>query len=411
MKKRLWSFLLALCMALTLLPFGALAAKDPTAYIPRIREVIKRSSETAYGTFFDLNQDGSPELIITEVSENHTSGTVNIVSAATPLLSQSIQCGDSRDDHSQACAIIVKFKDGAYGLLLHDVTYGDYAGTDADGYPYYWTHTSDQIYKAEENDLVEVTSGHSTLMETKPDKNGSYRYSKEDMSFFLWIGMRGRSVVEAEYDLWYQKNINTLEPLMTLSPFRQLDGIPGPELLAFLQTGFRDVPESQYYAEPVMWAAAQGITNGTAEAVFSPGEACTRGQVVTFLWRAAGEPKPERAENPFKDVKKGAYYYDAVLWAVEQGITNGTSETTFSPGEACTRGQVVTFLYRNAGTPAVKAKNPFKDVKKSAYYYDAVLWAVKNEITNGTSETAFSPDNTCTRGQIVTFLYRGLAEK
>ncbi len=171
---------------------------------------------------------------------------------------------------------------------------------------------------------------------------------------------------------------------------------------------FTDVLVSKFYAEPVLWAVNHDpqITNGTSPTTFSPEATCTRGQVVTFLWRAAGCPEPTSTKNPFKDVSKDAYYYKAVLWAVENGITNGTGENTFSPGNPCTRGQVVTFLSRSFGSQKVDAKNPFKDVKSGAYYYDAVLWAVKNEITNGTSETTFSPDQTCTRGQIVTFLYR-----
>ncbi len=173
---------------------------------------------------------------------------------------------------------------------------------------------------------------------------------------------------------------------------------------------FKDVKKDAYYYEPVLWAVNHDpqITNGTGPDTFSPDATCTRGQVVTFLWRAAGCPEPTSTKNPFKDVSKDAYYYKAVLWAVEQGITNGTGKDTFSPNAGCTRGQVVTFQYRANGSPKVSAKNPFKDVSKDAYYYDAVLWAVKNAITNGTSATTFSPNNTCTRGQIVTFLYRDM---
>ena len=169
---------------------------------------------------------------------------------------------------------------------------------------------------------------------------------------------------------------------------------------------FKDVKKDAYYYEPVLWAVENGITNGTSATTFSPDQTCTRGQVVTFLWRASGSPEPQSTKNPFKDVSKDAYYYKAVLWAVEQGITNGTSARTFSPNAPCTRAHVVTFLYRSEGAPKVSAKNPFKDVKSSEYFYDAVLWAVKNEITKGTSATTFSPGNPCTRGQIVTFLYR-----
>ena len=176
---------------------------------------------------------------------------------------------------------------------------------------------------------------------------------------------------------------------------------------------FPDVPLDAYYSEAVSWAVnhVPQITNGTAPTYFSPNATCTRAQVVTFLWRAMGEPEPEKSENPFMDVKEGQYYYKAVLWALEKGITTGTSADRFSPNSGCTRGQVVTFLHRAQGTPAPGSSvNPFTDVPAGQYYYDAVLWAVNHspQITNGTSATTFSPGATCTRGQIVTFLYRSM---
>ena len=132
-------------------------------------------------------------------------------------------------------------------------------------------------------------------------------------------------------------------------------------------------------------------------------------QVMTFLWRAAGCPEPSSRTNPFKDVVSGKFYYKAVLWAVEKGITNGTSATTFSPDEPCTRGQVVTFLHRYEGKPAPGSSTcPFTDVASGRFYYTAVLWAVNKGVTNGTSATTFSPDAPCTRGQVVTFLYRDM---
>ncbi len=172
---------------------------------------------------------------------------------------------------------------------------------------------------------------------------------------------------------------------------------------------FTDVNKKDYFYDPVMWAVYHDpqVTAGTSKTKFSPNATCTREQVVTFLWRAAGCPTPKTKTCPFKDVKKGDYYEKAVLWAVEKGITQGTSSTKFGVGQPCTRGQVVTFLCRAKGSPAPKtSKNPFKDVSKKDYYYSAVLWAVEKGITAGTSKTKFSPNDTCTRGQIVTFLYR-----
>ncbi len=169
---------------------------------------------------------------------------------------------------------------------------------------------------------------------------------------------------------------------------------------------FRDVERGFYY-EPLRWALANGITTGTSPNTFSPNGTCTRGQVVTFLWRTAGSPEPNSAENPFIDVAPGAFYYKAVLWAVENGITNGLSADSFGPAANCTRGQVVTFLYRFAGKPEVKAQtNPFADVGDTAFYYTPVLWAVENGVTNGITAVSFGPANMCTRAQVVTFLYR-----
>ena len=175
-------------------------------------------------------------------------------------------------------------------------------------------------------------------------------------------------------------------------------------------TGFVDVPASAYYADAVKWAVEKGITTGTSATTFSPEASCTRAQMVTFLWRAAGSPAPKATTTAFTDLDKSAYYYDAVLWAVEQGITTGTSATTFSPNATVTRGQTVTFLYRFAGQPAVSGSSSFTDVNSSDYYAAAVQWAKEQGITSGTSATTFSPTNDCTRGQIVTFLYRQLAK-
>ena len=170
---------------------------------------------------------------------------------------------------------------------------------------------------------------------------------------------------------------------------------------------FTDVKSTDWFCDPVIWAVENNITTGTSDTTFSPNASCTRGQIVTFLWRASGSPEPAGAGNPFRDVKASAYYYDAVLWAVEKGITTGTSATTFSPNDACTRKQIVTFLWRAQGNPKpTSAKNPFNDVESSDYFYDAVLWAVENSVTTGTSSTAFSPNAACTRGQCVTFLWR-----
>ena len=169
---------------------------------------------------------------------------------------------------------------------------------------------------------------------------------------------------------------------------------------------FHDVSRFDYFYDAVKWAAENGIASGTGRYTFSPNAVCTRAQTVTFLWRAAGSPLPRYRVCPFTDVQPSDYYYNAVLWAVEQGITTGLNATTFGPDVTVTRGQVATFLYRAASAAKPNTFNPFTDVKTTAYNYGAILWAYDNRITTGTSDTTFSPDAYCTRAQIVTFLYR-----
>lgn len=173
---------------------------------------------------------------------------------------------------------------------------------------------------------------------------------------------------------------------------------------------FIDVKTTDYFYNSVKWAVGKNITNGTSSTTFSPYKSCTRAEIVTFLWRAAGSPEPTTTRNPFRDVNAVTHssYYKAILWASQKGITSGTSATAFSPDQVCTRAQIVTFLYRYAGQPSGYYSNPFKDVSATseASYYNAVLWAVGKGITTGTSATTFSPYASCNRAEAVTFLYR-----
>ena len=172
---------------------------------------------------------------------------------------------------------------------------------------------------------------------------------------------------------------------------------------------FEDVSEDEFYYDAILWAVGEGITNGVTTTRFAPDDLTTRGQIVTFLWRAAGEPEPTNKDNPFTDVKAGDFCYKAVLWAVENGITNGVTKTTFAPNSNCTRAQAVTFLHRYLGQPESSIENPFTDVDSGEFYANAICWAVENGVTTGVTPTTFEPDSTCTRGQIVAFLYRALA--
>ena len=226
--------------------------------------------------------------------------------------------------------------------------------------------------------------------------------TKEGYTFTGWYaGPKGDTVVPKDtvftedttiYAHWKQAEPTPTDPTVPISP----------------HSGFKDVPDGAYFTEAVAWAVDKAVTQGTGADTFSPNATCTRGQVVTFLWRAAGSPAPAKTDNPFTDVDKSAYYADAVLWAVEKGITNGATADTFAPDQGCTRGQVVTFLHRFEETPAASGAAPFADVADSAYYAKAVAWAVEKNVTQGTGANTFSPDDTCTRGQIVTFLYRDM---
>ena len=232
---------------------------------------------------------------------------------------------------------------------------------------------------------VSVREGRDQTFTITPDK--SYAVSN--------VKIDGKSIGAVKsYTFENVRRTHTIEVI-----FMKANGNP--------QTGvFVDVATGSYYEDAVDWAVENGITQGTDDTHFSPDGICTRAQAVTFLWRAAGSPKPETRTMPFTDVPAGSYYYDAVLWAVENDITKGTSDTTFSPNMTCTRAQIVAFLWRSEKSPAAGTANPFADVKSAAYYADAVLWAAKKDITKGTTNTTFSPDADCTRAQIVTFLWR-----
>lgn len=232
---------------------------------------------------------------------------------------------------------------------------------------------------------VSVREGRDQTFTITPDKDYAVANVKID----------GKSIGAVKsYTFENVRRTHTIEVI-----FMKANGNP--------QTGvFVDVATGSYYEDAVDWAVENGITKGTDDIHFSPDGICTRAQAVTFLWRTAGSPKPETRAMPFTDVPVGSYYYDAVLWAVENGITKGTSDTTFSPNMTCSRAQIVAFLWRSEKSPAAGTANPFADVKSTAYYADAVLWAVKENITKGTTSTTFSPNADCTRAQIVTFLWR-----
>ena len=261
-----------------------------------------------------------------------------------------------------------------------------YNGGGGSGYSYYTIKaTAGAGGSISPSGSVSVREGRDQTFTITPDKGYAVANVKID----------GKSIGAVKsYTFENVRRTHTIEVI-----FMKANGTP--------QTGvFVDVATGGYYEDAVDWAVENGITKGTDDTHFSPDGICTRAQAVTFLWRAAGSPKPETRTMPFTDIPAGSYYYDAVLWAVENGITKGTSNTTFSPNMTCSRAQIVAFLWRSEKSPAAGTANPFADVKSTAYYADAVLWAVKEDITKGTTNTTFSPDADCTRAQIVTFLWR-----
>ena len=261
-----------------------------------------------------------------------------------------------------------------------------YNGGGGSGYSYYTIKaTAGAGGSISPSGNVSVREGRDQTFTITPDKGYAVANVKID----------GKSIGAVKsYTFENVRRTHTIEVI-----FMKANGTP--------QIGvFVDVATGSYYEDAVDWAVENGITKGTDDTHFSPDGICTRAQAATFLWRAAGSPKPETRTMPFTDVPAGSYYYDAVLWAVENGITKGTSNTTFSPNMTCTRAQIVAFLWRSEKSPAAGTANLFVDVKSTAYYADAVLWAVKEDITKGTTNTTFSPDADCTRAQIVTFLWR-----
>ena len=382
MKKRILPLLLAVLMVCALLPFGAYAA-DLSPYKSLIRDVAYTDD---YGLLKDLNGDGVEELfmMLSDADGNPYGVVYTIANGAVKKLIEA-----PYTNVASGYSDIGIVSSGNYAFVVTTKETNTDAGS-FNGKGVYWNDGVLTYYQLSNGSLQQTdVMRYKLLMEY--DSN----------QFFVdrsTITYNGRTISGDEMNAVFARVDDNM-----------LDVYPMQQVYDAVQGFFQDVPADQYYAVPVGWALDHGITTGTSSVDFSPTASCTRGQVVTFLWRAAGKPAPTSTRNPFGDVKPSDYFYNAVLWAVEKGITNGTSATTFSPNDPCTRGQVVTFLWRYSGMPKTGGSNPFYDVSAGAYYYDAVLWAVGHNVTNGVSATAFGPDQTCTRAQIVTFLYRAIA--
>ena len=242
------------------------------------------------------------------------------------------------------------------------------------------------------------------LIETEPE-NPFTDTSKSDYFYdaVLWAADKG--ITSGVTDTLFAPNVSCTRAQMVTFLWRAA-GSPAPKSA---ETPFTDVNKGDYFYDAVLWAVEQGIASGVTGTAFAPGRGCTRAQLVTFLWRANGSPEPSEKENPFTDVSPDSYYYKAVLWAVEQGITSGVTKTAFAPDRVCTRAQAAVLLWRAEGSPAASGTHDFRDVAEGAYYTDAVAWAVESGVTQGTTSTTFEPGTTCTRAQIMTFLHRAMA--
>ena len=376
MKKRLFAILLCVCMALSLLPMGALADADSVK--------VTFDVTPADATIQVMDKDNNPVEPTEEDSQVYTlpAGTFTYtISADTYITAKdTVVVGDTDQtitkvlEKKTATVTIVPLEDGgAIEVLRQD--------------------TNEAV---KNNDTVPVGTT-LTLNCNIPEGNGYH--------FNSWTSPKDGITNNVKVGATY--TIGSDVTLVVISAEVAKDETPPADTEKFV-----DVPKDAYYHDAVYWAVDKGITEGTNATHFSPNGKCTRAQMVTFLWRDAGKPAPTGSENPFTDVKEDAYYYDAVLWAVEKGITVGTSKTAFSPDATVTRGQSMTFLWRCEGKPApTTTDNPFTDVTESDYFYEPVLWAVGAGVTQGTSKTSFSPKQSCLRSQIVTFLYRAAGEK
>ena len=339
---------------------------------------------TANGTNYTYtlqNDSGATSTLVTAVSGNDEPVSIN---------GQALSTGGSATvaiPKSGTTNIVVGIGAKTYTLtILRNSGTGGNEGGGGSGYSYYTIKaTAGAGGSISPSGNVSVREGRDQTFTITPDKGYAVSNVKID----------GKSIGAVKsYTFENVSRTHTIEVI-----FMKANGNP--------QTGvFVDVATGSYYEDAVDWAVENGITKGTDDTHFSPDGICTRAQAVTFLWRTAGSPASKTSTMPFTDVPVGSYYYDAVLWAVENGITKGTSDTTFSPNMTCSRAQIVTFLWRSEKSPAAGTANPFADVKSTAYYADAVLWAVKENITKGTTSTTFSPNADCTRAQIVTFLWR-----
>lgn len=416
MRKRLISFCIAAALLLSAMPVAAMAAEeaegnDHLFHTPQLTNV-KAATETESGYTGDLICSGCGEVLLAgreipatgDTGEGSESETIHIHS---PELVNAKEATETETGYTGdlVCS-------GCGEVLISGVEIPATEDSDESQQPEHTVHTPELINTKEPTkteagytgDIVCRECGELLLAGQSVDPTDGTQEDPHSHTPEL-VNAKEATYLEAGYT--GDVKCAGCGEILLEGAATQPAGMS-----SYLKTNpFTDVKPLDYFYGPVLWAYYGGITTGTSEDTFSPQVDCTRAQVVTFLWRANGSPEPRVAENPFADVRAEDYFYKAVLWAVENGVTVGTGETTFTPDKTCTRGEIVTFLWREQGKSGATAESDtFPDVQKGQFYSDAVAWAVEEAITEGYTDGTFRPERTCSRAEVVTFLYRCYTE-
>ncbi|MBQ6403443.1 MAG: S-layer homology domain-containing protein [Oscillospiraceae bacterium] len=396
--KKLFCLLLAVCLLAPLLPMGArAAAEDLTPYVKVLEDAMKTDADAErYGEamFFDLDASAPRELILVRCPEDAAHAVLEV---------WTIRSGEAvRILHTPLVVLAGGNTGSAHVGEYHgrpilvaesrSPEVGDTTVTVTGGFKRF----------VMENGRVDIDESafYTEVIDISPNaKSDPILYDKSDAI------IQGVWHPYVDYLDWRHSCVLLATNAGFTGTDWDDDAEPFKVARDYCLTGFWDIPAGKWFTESVLWAAERGITNGTSPDRFSPNESCTRAQFVTFLWRSEGQPKA-KTNSTFADVPQTQYYFPSVSWAVGEGITNGVSATKFDPKGTLTRAQVVTFLWRLAGSPKTRGVTPFTDLKPGAYYLDAVAWATSTGVTNGMTDTTFAPDAPCTRAQAVTFLMR-----
>ena len=398
--KRLCLFL-ALLLVVSLLAIPA-AAVDHTAYADTVKKAISAGDKDApgCGLLSDLNGDGTDELLLLCRKDGVVKLNVYTISGTkvSALLTDRTVFTETGGDTGE---VSIVERDGKTMLLVSAES----------PEPLGPTETGERVRTTGSAELYAMTDGRlqsASQVEYTITRVGEDPVASEDFTCTETTADDTKALSEKELEAWFD-GLDRQARLSALAQDEKNDGLPLELLLGRLQGRigvFQDVPANAWFSDSVEWALLHGVTDGTTETTFSPDVICTRAHMVTFLWRSHGSPKVSGTPTmPFTDVPKTEYYYDAVLWAITLGITDGVTDTTFAPDATLTRGQTVTFLWRDACQPSAAVAH-FADVPKDAYFADAVGWAQEIGVTDGMTETTFAPDGSCTRAQIVTFISR-----